>query len=86
MSVSVDPGNITAMRHGLDISPAGEWGRPDEIAELATLAEDHGWDGVFCAGSSPDRSGRDAGAVPAFAARQPLLTSNGCHPTTVALE
>ena len=48
MSVSVDRGNITAMKHGLDISPAGAWGRPDEIAELATLAEDHGWDGVFC--------------------------------------
>ncbi len=36
------------MRYGLDISPAGEWGRPDQIAELAALAEDHGWDGVFC--------------------------------------
>ena len=48
MWVSVDPGNITAMKYGLDISPAGAWGRPDEIAELATLAEDHGWDGVFC--------------------------------------
>lgn len=36
------------MKFGLDISPAGEWGRPDTIAELATLAEDHGWDGVFC--------------------------------------
>ncbi len=36
------------MRYGLDISPAGPWGRPDQIAELATLAEDHGWDGVFC--------------------------------------
>ena len=48
MWVSVGRGNITAMKYGLDISPAGEWGRPDEIAELATLAEDHGWDGVFC--------------------------------------
>jgi hypothetical protein len=36
------------MRYGLDITPAGPWGRPDQIAELATLAEDHGWDGVFC--------------------------------------
>ena len=36
------------MRYGLDITPAGDWGRPDQIAELATLAEDHGWDGVFC--------------------------------------
>jgi hypothetical protein len=36
------------MRYGLDITSAGEWGRPDQIAELATLAEDHGWDGVFC--------------------------------------
>ncbi len=36
------------MRYGLDITSAGPWGRPDEIAELATLAEDHGWDGVFC--------------------------------------
>jgi alkanesulfonate monooxygenase SsuD/methylene tetrahydromethanopterin reductase-like flavin-dependent oxidoreductase (luciferase family) len=48
MGVSVVPGNIAAMRYGLDISPAGNWGRPDQIAELATLAEDHGWDGVFC--------------------------------------
>jgi len=36
------------MRYGLDITSAGSWGRPDQIAELATLAEDHGWDGVFC--------------------------------------
>jgi alkanesulfonate monooxygenase SsuD/methylene tetrahydromethanopterin reductase-like flavin-dependent oxidoreductase (luciferase family) len=36
------------MRYGLDITSAGPWGRPDQIAELATLAEDHGWDGVFC--------------------------------------
>jgi len=36
------------MRYGLAISPAGSWGRPDQIAELAVLAEDHGWDGVFC--------------------------------------
>ncbi len=36
------------MRYGLDITSAGSWGRPDEVAELATLAEDHGWDGVFC--------------------------------------
>ena len=48
MGVSVAPGNIAVMRYGLDISPAGDWGRPDQIAELAALAEDHGWDGVFC--------------------------------------
>jgi alkanesulfonate monooxygenase SsuD/methylene tetrahydromethanopterin reductase-like flavin-dependent oxidoreductase (luciferase family) len=48
MWVSVDSGNVTAMKHGLDISPAGAWGRPDEIVELSTLAEDHGWDGGFC--------------------------------------
>jgi alkanesulfonate monooxygenase SsuD/methylene tetrahydromethanopterin reductase-like flavin-dependent oxidoreductase (luciferase family) len=36
------------MKYGLDISPAGDWGRPDQIAELAALSEDHGWDGVFC--------------------------------------
>ncbi len=36
------------MKYGLDITSAGEWGRPDQIAELAALAEDHGWDGVFC--------------------------------------
>ena len=41
-------GNIAAMRYGLDITSAGDWGRPDQIAELAALAEDHGWDGVFC--------------------------------------
>jgi alkanesulfonate monooxygenase SsuD/methylene tetrahydromethanopterin reductase-like flavin-dependent oxidoreductase (luciferase family) len=36
------------MRYGLDISPAGSWGHPGRIADLAALAEDHGWDGVFC--------------------------------------
>jgi alkanesulfonate monooxygenase SsuD/methylene tetrahydromethanopterin reductase-like flavin-dependent oxidoreductase (luciferase family) len=36
------------MRYGLDISPMGDWGQPDRIAELAQLAEGHGWDGVFC--------------------------------------
>jgi len=37
------------MRFGLDISPAGSWGRPDQIAELAAVAEKSGWDGVvFC--------------------------------------
>jgi hypothetical protein len=36
------------MRYGLDITSAGAWGRPDQIAELAADAEDHGWDGVFC--------------------------------------
>jgi hypothetical protein len=46
--LSADAGSIAGMRYGLDISPAGEWGRPDRIAELAALAEDHGWEGVFC--------------------------------------
>ncbi len=36
------------MKYGLDISPAGPWGEPGRIAELAALAEQHGWDGVFC--------------------------------------
>lgn len=36
------------MKYGLDISPAGPWGRPTTIAELACLAEECGWDGVFC--------------------------------------
>lgn len=36
------------MRYGLDITPAGPWGRPERIAELAALAEESGWDGVFC--------------------------------------
>jgi alkanesulfonate monooxygenase SsuD/methylene tetrahydromethanopterin reductase-like flavin-dependent oxidoreductase (luciferase family) len=36
------------MKFGLDITPAGPWGRPDQIAELAALAERTGWDGVFC--------------------------------------
>jgi alkanesulfonate monooxygenase SsuD/methylene tetrahydromethanopterin reductase-like flavin-dependent oxidoreductase (luciferase family) len=35
------------MRFGLDISPAGEWGTPRRLAELAALAESSGWDGVF---------------------------------------
>jgi len=36
------------MKYGLDISPAGPWGDPRQIAELAALAESCGWDGVFC--------------------------------------
>lgn len=36
------------MRYGLDISPAGPWGEPGQLAELAALAERSGWDGVFC--------------------------------------
>ncbi len=39
---------MAEMRYGLDITSAGDWGRPEQIAELAALAEDHGWDGVFC--------------------------------------
>src|SRR5919206_979300 len=35
------------MRFGIDISPAGEWGSPRELAGLAALAERSGWDGVF---------------------------------------
>lgn len=46
--MSLAPGNIAGMKYGLDISPVGDWGRPDLIAELAKVAEDHGWDGVFC--------------------------------------
>lgn len=48
MIVSVASGSLGNMKYGLDISPVGEWGRPDQIAELAASAEDHGWDGVFC--------------------------------------
>ena len=48
MVLSVASGNIREMKYGLDITAAGEWGRPQQIAELAALAEDHGWDGVFC--------------------------------------
>ncbi len=36
------------MRFAVDISPAGRWGAPVLQAELAALAEDSGWDGVFC--------------------------------------
>jgi len=35
------------MRFGIDISPAGAWGDPRTLAELAALAERAGWDGVF---------------------------------------
>jgi alkanesulfonate monooxygenase SsuD/methylene tetrahydromethanopterin reductase-like flavin-dependent oxidoreductase (luciferase family) len=35
------------MRFAIDISPAGEWGNPRELAKLAALAEQSGWDGVF---------------------------------------
>src|SRR3954468_18911479 len=38
---------VGAMQFGLDISPAGEWGDPRGLAELAALAERSGWDGVF---------------------------------------
>ncbi len=36
------------MRYGLDISPAGDWGEPGQIAELAAQAERSGWDAIFC--------------------------------------
>jgi alkanesulfonate monooxygenase SsuD/methylene tetrahydromethanopterin reductase-like flavin-dependent oxidoreductase (luciferase family) len=35
------------VRHAIDISPAGAWGNPRELAEIAALAEASGWDGVF---------------------------------------
>ena len=35
------------MRYAIDISAAGPWGSPHRLAELAALAEDAGWDGVF---------------------------------------
>lgn len=46
--MTMNASSARGMRYGLDISPVGAWGRPDKIAELAKLAEDHGWDGVFC--------------------------------------
>lgn len=48
MALSVAPDSVAAVKYGVDISPAGRWGPPKQIAELAVLAEDHGWDGVFC--------------------------------------
>ena len=35
------------MQYGLDLSNAGAYGDPRTLAELAHLAEDAGWDGVF---------------------------------------
>jgi alkanesulfonate monooxygenase SsuD/methylene tetrahydromethanopterin reductase-like flavin-dependent oxidoreductase (luciferase family) len=35
------------VRYAIDISPAGPWGDPRTVAELAALAERSGWDGVF---------------------------------------
>jgi alkanesulfonate monooxygenase SsuD/methylene tetrahydromethanopterin reductase-like flavin-dependent oxidoreductase (luciferase family) len=35
------------MRYAIDISAAGPWGSPRQLAGLAALAEDAGWDGVF---------------------------------------
>jgi alkanesulfonate monooxygenase SsuD/methylene tetrahydromethanopterin reductase-like flavin-dependent oxidoreductase (luciferase family) len=35
------------MKFAVDISPAGPWGDPRTLAELAALAERSGWDGVF---------------------------------------
>ena len=48
------------MKYGLDITSAGPWGRPDQIAELAALAEQRGWDGVFCEDYLCFPSGDDA--------------------------
>jgi len=35
------------VRYGLSISPAGEAGDPRALAQLAQLAEEAGWDGIF---------------------------------------
>ena len=35
------------MDFAIDLSPIGPWGSPRQLAELAKLAEDSGWDGVF---------------------------------------
>jgi alkanesulfonate monooxygenase SsuD/methylene tetrahydromethanopterin reductase-like flavin-dependent oxidoreductase (luciferase family) len=35
------------VRFGIDLSAIGDWGHPRRIAELAALAEESGWDGVF---------------------------------------
>ncbi|MGN6170580.1 MAG: LLM class flavin-dependent oxidoreductase [Solirubrobacteraceae bacterium] len=35
------------MRYAIDISAVGPWGTPRQLAELAALAEQSGWDGVF---------------------------------------
>jgi alkanesulfonate monooxygenase SsuD/methylene tetrahydromethanopterin reductase-like flavin-dependent oxidoreductase (luciferase family) len=35
------------VRYAIDISPAGRWGAPRALAEMAALAEQAGWDGVF---------------------------------------
>lgn len=35
------------MKFAVDISPAGPWGDPRTLAELAGLAERSGWEGVF---------------------------------------
>lgn len=54
------------MRYGLDVTAAGPWGRPDQIAELAALAERCGWDGVFCEDylTFPKEDGAPANAPP----------------------
>ena len=39
LGLSAASDNIVGMRYGLDISPAGDWGRPDQLAELAALAD-----------------------------------------------
>ncbi|MGH3446076.1 MAG: LLM class flavin-dependent oxidoreductase [Nocardioidaceae bacterium] len=36
------------MKFGVDITSAGPWGDPEQMAELAVLAEASGWNGVFC--------------------------------------
>ena len=41
-------GEEADMRFAVDISPVGRWGAPVLLAELAALAEESGWDGVFC--------------------------------------
>lgn len=41
------------MRCGIDISPAGRFGGPRTVADLAVVAERSDWDGVFLAGGPP---------------------------------
>ncbi|MEA2276967.1 MAG: hypothetical protein QOI62_132 [Solirubrobacteraceae bacterium] len=48
------------MRFAIDISPAGSWGDPRTLAELAALAERSGWDGVFLEDYVFYPGGRDA--------------------------
>ncbi len=39
--------NPPKLKHGLQLAPFGYFSDPNRLIELAMLAEDHGWDGIY---------------------------------------